>query len=167
MIQMVRKRVNLELSSLERRLNRLTKLVQRLSEQSHRGSPIVVEGRKDEGSLRKLGIDGPILCLKAQGKNFFEFLEGVGSNRKIIVLTDFDTEGSKLAKMLVSELSKRRIKVDDCVWKQVGGLVRQEIHTVQELGSCIEALQRRVETAKKNDREGSHSKKPYFQVILS
>jgi len=161
MIPMVRKRINLELSSLERRLDRLTKLVQRLSDQSRRGTPIIVEGRKDEGSLRELGINGSILCLKAQGKSFFEFLEGIGSNRKVIVLTDFDTEGKRLAKMLVNELSKKRIKVDVSIWKQVGALVHQDIHTIQELGSCIEGMQRKVVTAKKNDREESRSKKLY------
>jgi 5S rRNA maturation endonuclease (ribonuclease M5) len=146
---------------LERRLDRLTKLVQRLSEQSSRGTPIIVEGRKDEESLRELGINGPILCLKAQGKSFFEFSEAIGSNRKIIVLTDFDTEGKKLAKMLVNELSKKRIKADDYIWKRVGALVRQDIHTIQELGSCIEGMQRRVRTSKENGREGSRSKKLY------
>ena len=147
------------MSSLERRLDRLTKLVQRLSDQSRRRIPIIVEGRKDEASLRELGINGPILCLKAQGKSFFEFLEGIGSNRKIIVLTDFDTEGKKLAKILVNELSKKRIKVDDSIWKQAGALVRQDIHTIQELGSCIEGMQRRVVTAKENNSAGSRSKK--------
>jgi len=141
------------LSSLERRLDRLTKLVQHLTDQSRRGTPVIVEGRRDEGSLRELGIDGPILCLKAQGKSFFEFLDGICSNRKVIILTDFDMEGKKLAKMLVKELSKRRIKADDYIWKQVGALVRQDIHTVQELGSCIEGMQRRVRTSKEDDRE--------------
>jgi len=149
------------LSSLERRLDRLTKLVQHLTDQSRRGTPIIVEGRRDEGSLRKLGIEGPILCLKAQGKSFFEFLDGICSNRKVIVLTDFDTEGKNLAKMLVKELSKRRIKADDYIWKQVGALVRQDIHTVQELGSCIEGMQRRVWTSKEDDRERGRSKKLY------
>jgi len=157
----VDKRINIELSSLERRLDRLTRLVQRLSDQSRRGTPIIVEGRKDEESLRKLGMNGPILCLKAQGKSFFEFSEGIGSNRKVIVLTDFDMEGKKLAKMLVNELSKKKVKVDDSIWKQVGALVRQDIHTVQGLGSCIEGMLRRVRTAKENDREGSRPKKPY------
>ena len=141
------------MSSLERRLDRLTKLVQHLTDQSRRGTPVIVEGRRDEGSLRELGIDGPILCLKAQGKSFFEFLDGICSNRKVIILTDFDMEGKKLAKMLVKELSKRRIKADDYIWKQVGALVRQDIHTVQELGSCIEGMQRRVRTSKEDDRE--------------
>ena len=149
------------MSSLERRLDRLTKLVQHLTGQSRRGTPIIVEGRRDEGSLRELGIEGPILCLKAQGKSFFEFLDGICSNRKVIVLTDFDIEGKKLAKMLVKELSKRRIKADDYIWKQVGALVRQDIHTVQELGSCIEGMERRVRTSKEDDRERGRSKKLY------
>ena len=149
------------MSSLERRLDRLTKLVQQLTGQSRRGTPIIVEGRRDEGSLRELGIEGPILCLKAQGKSFFEFLDGICSNRKVIVLTDFDIEGKKLAKMLVKELSKRRIKADDYIWKQVGALVRQDIHTVQELGSCIEGMERRVRTSKEDDRERGRSKKLY------
>ena len=158
---MVNKRISIELSSLERRLDRLNRLVQRLSDQSRRGIPIIVEGRKDEGSLRELGINGPILCLKAQGKSFPEFLEGISSTRRIIVLTDFDTEGKKLAKILVNELSKRKIKVDDSIWKQVGALVRQDIHTIQELGSCIEGMHRRVWTTRENYKEGSRSKKLY------
>ena len=155
------KRISIGLSSLERKLDRLTKLVQRLSDQSHRGTPIIVEGRKDEESLRRLGINGPILCLKAHGKGFFEFLEGISSIRKIIVLTDFDAEGKKLAKMLVNELSKKRVKVDDSIWKQVGALIRQDIHTIQELENCIERMQARVETAKRNDSAGSRLKKLY------
>lgn len=151
--------------SLERRLDRLTGLVQRLSDQSHHGTPIIVEGRKDEESLRTLGVNGPILCLKAKGKGFFEFLEDVGSNRKVIVLTDFDIEGKKLAKRLVNELSKKRIKVDDSIWRQMRALIRQDIHTVEELRSCIEGIERRVRTAKENAREGSRPKKLYVRVI--
>ena len=141
------------MSSLERRLDRLTRLVQRLSDQSNRGTPIIVEGRKDEESLRKLGISGPILCLKAEGKGFFEFLEGIGSAKRVIVLTDFDTEGKKLAKMLVNELSKRRIKVDDSLWRYVRALIRQDIHAVQELGSRVEEMQTRVKAAKEKHKQ--------------
>jgi len=148
------------LSSSERKLDRLTRLLKRLSDHSHRGTPIIVEGRKDEESLRKLGIEGPILCLKAEGKGLFEFLEGIDSVKRVIVLTDFDTEGKKLAKMLVSELSKRRIKVDDSMWKQVGALIRQDIHTVQELGNCIEGMRSQVETSKEKNRVGTSPKKP-------
>ncbi len=148
------------MSSLERRLDRLTRLLKRLSDHSNRGTPIIVEGRKDEESLRKLGIEGPILCLKAEGKGLFEFLEGIDSVKRVIALTDFDTEGKKLAKMLVSELSKRRIKVDDFIWKKVGALIRKDIHTVQELGNCIEGMRAQFETSKEKNRVGTRPKKP-------
>jgi len=107
-------------------------------------------------------VKGPILCLKAHGKSFFEFLEEIGSSTRIIVLTDFDTEGKKLAKMLVNELSKKRIDADDSIWRQVGALIRQDIHTVQDLGSCIEGMQVRVRTVNDAAKRGRRLEKPYM-----
>src|SRR5260370_36849490 len=88
-----------------RKMDRATRIFEDLQVQSEAGVPIIVEGRRDEAALRKLGIKGTILCLKATGEPRFRFIERLDGSKRAIVLTDFDREGGQLGKRLFQELS--------------------------------------------------------------
>ncbi|MHA1208697.1 MAG: toprim domain-containing protein, partial [Candidatus Freyarchaeota archaeon] len=78
-------------------------LVSQLRTLSEKGVPIVVEGYKDERSLRALGISGPIL--KLSGKNLLEIAERLQRFDDFLILTDFDRKGQELTSRLFQYLT--------------------------------------------------------------
>jgi 5S rRNA maturation endonuclease (ribonuclease M5) len=122
-------------------MDRATRIFQDLQEQSESGIPIIVEGRRDEAALRRLGIKGTIYCLKATGEPRFRFIERLDGSNRAIVLTDFDREGGELGKWLYQELSHRGILADTQMWRKIRGLARAEIRSVEELPSFVRALE--------------------------
>src|SRR6266567_2530099 len=123
-----------------RKMDRATRIFEDLQVQSEAGVPIIVEGRRDEAALRKLGIKGTILCLKATGEPRFRFIERLDGSKRAIVLTDFDREGAELGTWLYRELSHRGIRADNQMWRKIRGLARTEIRSVEELPSFMRAL---------------------------
>ncbi len=112
--------------------------------QSEAGVPIIVEGRRDESALRKLGVTGHIHCLKALGESRHDFLERLNGTREAILLTDFDREGKELETWLYRELSQRGVRTDLKLWRRIRSLARTEIHAVEELPSFVRALEARA-----------------------
>ncbi len=120
------------------------KVFDELRSMSESGTPIIVEGRRDEAALRKLGIKGRIYCLKARGESRHDFLERLNGTSDAIVLTDFDREGKKLETWLYKELSQRGVKSDLKIWSRMRSLARTEIHSVEELPKFVRALEHRA-----------------------
>lgn len=117
----------------EVRLDRLEKLIQRVAHESELGGLIVVEGTRDRESLRKMGVTGMILCLQSSRKNILGFVEALDARRKVIVLTDFDREGVSLAKRLTRNLSYHRIHANLVLWRELRGLTRSDVRSIEEL----------------------------------
>ncbi|HLD19072.1 MAG TPA: toprim domain-containing protein [Candidatus Nanoarchaeia archaeon] len=70
----------------------------------------IVEGKKDERALRKLKVEN-IEVLKGP---IFSFIERIAkSNRKVVILTDLDSEGKKLYSILTRGLSERGVIIDN------------------------------------------------------
>jgi 2,5-diamino-6-(ribosylamino)-4(3H)-pyrimidinone 5'-phosphate reductase len=126
------------LSASERRLEAVTGLIEVLLERSKHGIPIIVEGSKDVRTLRSLGVQGPIFCVKSRRLGLFDFLETIAAHSEIIVLTDFDKEGRALAWRLRRDLSQMRIKTNIEIWKQLKALTRSEIVGIESLGKYLE-----------------------------
>lgn len=126
------------------RLERLQKLIERVSYESDKGGVIVVEGQRDRDSLRKMGIKGPILCLQSSRKNTVGFAEGLDDERNIIVLTDFDRQGVALAKRLTRALSSQKIHTNLVLWRELRGLTRSDVHSIEELPKFYLRLQTEV-----------------------
>lgn len=120
------------------------RIIDELKAQSEDGVPIIVEGRRDEAALRKLGITGRVHCLKARGESRHEFLDRLNGTKEAIVLTDFDREGKKLETWLYKELSQRGVKSDLRLWIRMRSIARTEVRSVEELPSFIRALESRA-----------------------
>ena len=127
-------------ASLRRKLEEIEQTLGKMMSLSQSGIPIIVEGRKDEDALRRLKIPGEIICLKATSDGFYDFAARLANNREVIVLTDFDKEGTRLAAKLIDELTHMKVKVDFAIWKRLKALCRPEIRTVEELTSYVERL---------------------------
>ena len=127
-------------SALKRKSEKIDKLIQKLVSRSELGIPIIVEGRKDKVSLRRLGVRGEIYCIKSTGLKFLDFVEKISSKRETIILTDFDKEGKDLLFQHVRELTRIHTKADDSFWRQLKSLGRSEIRSVEELADYVNKL---------------------------
>ena len=82
---------------LKEKEEKIQQIITKLAEESAKGKPIVVEGKKDEQTLRILGVNGIILTVKTGGKSFLEAtaeIEKLGA-REVILLLDFDRRAKK------------------------------------------------------------------------
>src|SRR5947208_16277296 len=68
------------------------RILDELRTQSEAGVPIIVEGRRDEAALRRLGVAGRVHRLKARGEFRPEFLDRLEGRRGASVVTEFDRE---------------------------------------------------------------------------
>lgn len=122
-----------------RRLEILEELLDDLSARSREGTIIVVEGKRDIASLRKLGIKGPIETsthipvLELSGKL-------VEKGKEIIILTDWDRRGDLLGSKVSSDLRYLGLKVDTDFRMKLSSLVKKEIKDVESLYSYMKKM---------------------------
>lgn len=125
------------------KMEQTEEVLEQLLSQSEAGVPVIVEGRRDEAALRRLGVKGPIHCLKSSGQSRYEFLDRLNGSREAVLLTDFDREGKELTKWLYRELSQRGVKSDFTLWRRFRSLAHTEVRSVEELPSFLRALEAR------------------------
>ena len=135
------------------RFERLQKLIERIHDEADKGGIIVVEGLRDKESLRLMGIKGRILCLQSSRKNIFLFAEQFNGESQVIVLTDFDREGVFLANRLARILNSQKVHANLTLWRELRGLTRSELRSVQELPRLYQRLQTEVYFNRPSGRE--------------
>ena len=99
---------------LKDKLEKIEQILTQLTEESAKGKPIVVEGKKDAEALQELGVSGTILTVKTGGKSFLEAtaeIEALGAT-EVILLLDFDRRGREGTKRLQEDLERAKIKVN-------------------------------------------------------
>ena len=126
------------------RFERLQKLIERLNDEAEKGGVIVVEGLRDKESLTTMGIKGKILCLQSSRRNTIGFAEQLDGERNVVVLTDFDRQGVFLANRLSRVLNSQRIHANLVLWRELRGLTRSELRSVEELPRLYDRLQSEV-----------------------
>ncbi len=111
-------------------LEDLEDALQSLIKRNYSGIPVVVEGEKDVAALRSLGLSGKILVLNV-GLSIPDFCDKLSERfSEIVVLTDWDRTGGRLAGILLSQLkgrvncdmSFREVCVRCCMVRVVEGL---------------------------------------------
>lgn len=101
--------------------------------------PILVEGSKDLGALRRIGFKGKIITFNS-GASIVLFAEEIAkSHKRVIVLFDFDRTGSFLRRRIISILTPLISEVDSTLWVYVRENL--PVRTVEELPSILETLQ--------------------------
>ena len=94
-------------------------------------TPVVVEGKNDELALRRLGIEGEIFHI-SKGTPFYEFCDEIaGKHKDVILFTDTDSEGQKLAKRFKSYMSQKGVRVNERFRKSLMG--KLNTHQVEHL----------------------------------
>jgi len=83
-------------------VERIERTLEKIREIASEGIPILVEGKKDEEVLRILGVEGRIIKVSQQSLN--TLIDQLYGCRRVLILTDFDEKGEKIAKTLSSLL---------------------------------------------------------------
>jgi 5S rRNA maturation endonuclease (ribonuclease M5) len=131
---------------LKEKEEELVQVIERLTEESAKGTPIIVEGKKDIETLRAFAVKGKIISAKTGGKSFLDVISEVEKSgaREVILLLDFDRRGKELTKRLKQNLEKAKIKPNLTFWIKLSGLVGKEVKDVEGLATYMETLKRKI-----------------------
>jgi 2,5-diamino-6-(ribosylamino)-4(3H)-pyrimidinone 5'-phosphate reductase len=132
---------------LKEKEEKIQRLLERLAEESARGTPIIVEGKKDIETLRVLGVEGEIISAKTGGKSRLDVVSEAEKrdSRELILLLDFDRRGKEWTQVLKQQLEKAKTKPNLRFWKDLQSLVGKEVKDIEGLASYIETLKRKAQ----------------------
>jgi 2,5-diamino-6-(ribosylamino)-4(3H)-pyrimidinone 5'-phosphate reductase len=121
-------------------------MLQALVEESARGTPIIVEGKKDLETLRTLGVHGLIVTAKTGGKSRLDVLAEIEKlcSREVILLLDFDRRGKEWTAVLRENLEKARIKVNVTFRKELLKSAGRELKDIEGLAAYLETLSKKL-----------------------
>lgn len=133
--------------NLKKLTERVLELLERLSKESAKGVPVIVEGQNDMDTLRKLGVEGEVISAKTFGKSFLDVLSEIEKQgkREVIILMDFDRRGREWTKRLTRHLERMRIRPNSFFWRELRGLVGHEVKDIEGLATYIDTLKRKTE----------------------
>jgi 5S rRNA maturation endonuclease (ribonuclease M5) len=116
-------------------VERLRSFVERLNEESEKGSVIVVEGKRDAEALYKIGFTGSPAVFH-HFKGVADFLDcHDDTDKKIILLLDMDRTGKRLTGKLVSQLQSRRHRVNLFYKKSLATITNGRVRHVEDLST--------------------------------
>ena len=117
-----------------------------LTEESAKGTPIIVEGKNDIEALRVLGVEGKIMSAKTGGKSILDVISEVEKCRakEVIMLLDFDRRGKEWTKRLKQSMEKAETKINLTFWNRLLELVGTEVKDVEGLATYMETLKRKI-----------------------
>ncbi len=98
---------------------------------SKKDSIVVVEGRKDEEALNKLGFSGKV-CQFHTFKGLAKFADSVSRYKRLIILLDSDRKGAYLTKRILSQL-EHRMTVDLSFRRKLTAITKGKIRHIEDL----------------------------------
>ena len=111
------------------------------------GTVVVVEGERDRESLQRLGVRAPIALVHG-GRTIGHLAESLnGRHRRVVVMTDWDTEGGHLAQRLKEFLGHGEIRLDLEFRRRLARVVRGEIVHVEGLAGWARRMAEREGTS--------------------
>jgi len=84
--------------------------VKELNDLSRDGAAVLVEGKRDANALRGLGYSGPLFTIAIMATSPVSRQRMRDKVRQMIILTDLDTEGQRLAAKSIKFLSNEGIR---------------------------------------------------------
>jgi 5S rRNA maturation endonuclease (ribonuclease M5) len=131
---------------LQDKLEKIEQIITKLGEESAKGKPIVVEGKKDAQTLRDLAINGIIITVKTAGKSFLKATIEIEqlSPREVILLLDFDRRGIEGTKLLKQNLERVSIKANVTFWRELRGITGHEMQCIESLLSYLQTLRKKI-----------------------
>jgi 5S rRNA maturation endonuclease (ribonuclease M5) len=139
-------KVNSLSTHLKEKEEKILQVLERLAKESLKGTPIIVEGKKDVESLRALGIEGKIITSKTGGRSRLDLLSLIESKsvREVILLFDFDRTGREETAHMKQQLEKSRIKANSLFRAELMGLVGREVKDIEGLDAYLVTLREKI-----------------------
>jgi len=115
-------------------------------EESAKGTPIVVEGKKDVETLHAFGVKGIIVTAKTGGKSFLDVISEIEQSGavEVVLFLDFDRRGKEGTKLLKQNLERAKIKPNVKFWRELSALLGKEVQCVESLTAYIETLRAKI-----------------------
>jgi len=132
--------------SAKRRKKLIEEMKELLSEISELVDVVVVEGPRDVESLRRLGYAGEIVTCAATGVNDYDLMTEVSTRHSsVLILTDFDQEGTMLNKRFDEILEHEGVKVERGLRRMVGRLTASlGIYAIESVDNLMDAAERDI-----------------------
>lgn len=132
--------------SVKRRKQLIEEMKELLSEINELVDVVVVEGPRDEESLRRLDYSGKIVTCAATGVNDYDLMTEISAkNYIVLILTDFDQEGTMLNKRFAEILEHEGVKVEKGLRRMVGRLTASlGIYAIESVDNIMDAAERDV-----------------------
>jgi 5S rRNA maturation endonuclease (ribonuclease M5) len=137
---------------LKDKVDKIEQIITKITEESAKGKPIIVEGKKDAQALQELGVSGPIMTVKTGGKSFLKAtmeIEALGT-AEVILLLDFDRRGNEGTKRLHQSLERSKIKINNNFWLELRALVGHEVQCIESLTSYLNTLHKKADVLKES-----------------
>jgi 5S rRNA maturation endonuclease (ribonuclease M5) len=121
---------------------KIEQLIAKLTAEAAKGTPIIVEGKKDQATLSVLGVEGTVFTAKTGGKSFLDVVLQVEQSgaRRVVLLLDFDRRGREGTKRLTADFERIRIKPITVFWRGLAGLVSHDIQCIESLNTYLTNL---------------------------
>jgi 5S rRNA maturation endonuclease (ribonuclease M5) len=131
---------------LKEKEEKVLQILDALVEESARGTPIVVEGKKDVETLRAFGVEGTVVTAKTGGKSFLDVISEIEQTgaAEVVLFLDFDRRGKEGTKLLKQNLERAKIKPNVKFWHKLSALLGKEIQCVESLTAYMETLKSRI-----------------------
>jgi 5S rRNA maturation endonuclease (ribonuclease M5) len=131
---------------LKKKEEKILQILDAVVEESAKGTPIVVEGKKDVVALRAFGVEGTILTAKTGGKSFLDVISEIeqAGTAEVVLFLDFDRRGKEGTKLLKQNLERAKIKPNVKFWRALSALVGKDVQCVESLTAYIETLRGKI-----------------------
>ena len=131
---------------LKQKEEKILQILERLTQENAKGTPIIVEGKKDIETLKTLAVKGKIISAKTGGKSFLDVISEIEKSkaREVILLLDFDRRGKEWTKRLKQNLEKTKIKPNLTFWTKLSKLVGKDVKDIESLATYMETLKRKI-----------------------
>lgn len=131
---------------LREKEEKILTILEALAAESAKGTPIIVEGKKDVEALCGLGVEGVMVTAKTGGKTFLDVVsevEGMGAGEAVLLL-DFDRRGREGTKRFKQDLEHAKIAPNLKFWRELKALLGREIQCVESLTSYMSTLRLKI-----------------------
>jgi len=131
---------------LKEKEEKILQTLERLAEESAKGTLIIVEGKKDIETLKTLGVEGRIISAKTGGKTLLDVISEMEKTcaQEVILLFDFDRRGKEWTKRIKQQLERTRTKPNTTFWSELLSLVGRDVKDVEGLTAYMETLKSKI-----------------------
>ena len=134
------------LNRLKEKEEKINQTITSLAEESARGIPIIVEGKKDVETLRQLGIAGQVICAKTGGRSILDVISEIekANTPEVILFLDFDRRGKQVTNRIRHNLERARVRVRLEFWRSILSSCGKDLQCVEGLKSYLENLRLKI-----------------------